>query len=101
MKLANVLVKILWRNSSSHSFAHFQKRKAEDEPLEKEEEDKASDDAPKEDAEETNKDEAVQSVTAEPEEEKKEVPQIVTQPKRPKAANPYGTWEKIQEEEDP
>lgn len=79
----------------------FRKRKAEDEPLEKEEEDKASDDAPKEDAEETNKDEAVQSVTAEPEEEKKEVPQIVTQPKRPKAANPYGTWEKIQEEEDP
>lgn len=91
MKLANLLVKILWRNSSSHSFAHFQKRKAEDEPLEKEEEDKASDDAPKEDAEETNKDEA----------EKKEVPQIVTQAKRPKAANPYGTWEKIQEEEDP
>lgn len=79
----------------------FQKRKAEDEPLEKEEEDKASDDAPKDDGEETKKDEAVQSVTAEPEEEKKEAPQSVTQAKRTKAANPYGTWEKIQEEEDP
>ncbi|XP_073318439.1 WW domain-binding protein 4 [Pagrus major] len=80
----------------------FRKRKAEAEPPEEEKEDKVSDDAPKEDAEETKKDEEVQSMTAEPEEEKKkEAPQSVTQAKRPKAANPYGTWEQIQEEEDP
>ncbi|XP_023254078.1 WW domain-binding protein 4-like [Seriola lalandi dorsalis] len=46
--------------------------------------------------------EEVQSTTAEPEEKKEEeATQVVTQAKRPKAANPYGAWEQIQEEEDP
>lgn len=60
-----------------------------------------SDDAPKEDAEETKKEE-VQSTTAKPEEKKvEEVTQGKIQAKRPKATNPYGVWEQIQEEEDP
>ncbi|XP_051283384.1 WW domain-binding protein 4 isoform X2 [Dicentrarchus labrax] len=84
----------------------FRKRKAEDEPSEKEGEDKASDDspkeeAPKEDAEEAKKEEEVQSTTAKPEEKKEEPIQRKTQAKRPKAANPYGVWEQIQEEKDP
>ncbi|XP_023249133.1 WW domain-binding protein 4 [Seriola lalandi dorsalis] len=81
----------------------FRKRKAEAEPSEKEGEEKASDDTPKQDAEEMKKEEEeVQSTTAEPEEKKEEeATQVVTQAKRPKAANPYGAWEQIQEEEDP
>ncbi|XP_035533787.1 WW domain-binding protein 4 isoform X2 [Morone saxatilis] len=80
----------------------FRKRKAEDEPSEKEGEDKASDDSPKEDAEEAKKEEEVQSMTAEPEEKKEEEPiQRKMQAKRPKATNPYGVWEQIQEEKDP
>ncbi|XP_071320872.1 WW domain-binding protein 4 [Trachinotus anak] len=75
----------------------FRKRKAEAEPSEKEGED-AGDDTPKEDAGEMKEEEEVQSTTAEPE-EKKEVE--ATQAKRPRAANPYGTWEQIQQEEDP
>lgn len=87
---------------SQFSFC-FQKRKAEAEPSEKEGEDKVSDDAPKEDDEETKKEEEVPSTTAEPEEKKKEEEpkQRETPAKRPKAANPYGVWEQIQEEEDP
>ncbi|XP_038576696.1 WW domain-binding protein 4 [Micropterus salmoides] len=80
----------------------FRKRKAEAEPSESEGEDKVSDDAPKEDAEETKKEEEVQSTTAKPEEKKvEEVTQGKIQAKRPKATNPYGVWEQIQEEEDP
>uniref|UniRef100_A0A8D3AYP0 WW domain-binding protein 4 n=1 Tax=Scophthalmus maximus TaxID=52904 RepID=A0A8D3AYP0_SCOMX len=80
----------------------FRKRKAEAEPSEKEREDKASDDAPKENAEEIKKEEEVQSIAAQPEEKKKEeVTRRVTQAKKLKASNPYGTWEQIQEEEDP
>ncbi|XP_034410470.1 WW domain-binding protein 4 [Cyclopterus lumpus] len=82
----------------------FRKRKTEAEPSEKEGEDKVSDDAPKVEAEEIKKEKekAVQSTTAEPEEKKKiEAAPARKQVKRPKTANPYGTWEKIQEEEDP
>lgn len=82
----------------------FQKRKTEAEPSEKEADEKVSDDAPKEDPKETKKEEEVQSTTstAEPEEKKeKEATQRKTQAKRPKAANPYGVWEQIQEEKDP
>lgn len=81
----------------------FQKRKAEAEPSEKEGDNKVSDGAPKEDAKETKKEEVVRSAAAEPEEEKKkeEVTQRKTQARRPKAANPYGFWEQIQEEKDP
>lgn len=73
----------------------FRKRKAEVEPSEQEGEDKASDGSPKEDAEENKKEEEVQSTTTEPKEEKE------PQAKKPKAYNPYGTWEQIQLEEDP
>lgn len=60
-----------------------------------------SEDAPKE---ETKTEGEVQTTTAEPEEEKKkaEEPTQRTAPaKRQKTANPYGVWEKIQEEKDP
>lgn len=80
-----------------------QKRKAEAEPSEKEG-DKVSEEAPKEDAKEAKKEEEVQVTTAEPEEEKKkeeEVTRRKTPAKRPRAANPYGAWEQIQEEKDP
>ncbi|XP_008299990.1 WW domain-binding protein 4 [Stegastes partitus] len=79
----------------------FRKRKAEAEPSEKEGEDKASDDAPKEEDKEAKKEEEAQSSTAEPEKTEEPVTQRVVQAKRPKTANPYGVWEKIQEEEDP
>nr|XP_046238551.1 WW domain-binding protein 4 [Scatophagus argus] len=79
----------------------FRKRKAEAEPSEEEAEDKVGDDAPKEDAAETKKEEMVQSMTAEPEKEEEKVTPSATQAKRPKAANPYGVWEQIQEEKDP
>ncbi|XP_044043091.1 WW domain-binding protein 4 [Siniperca chuatsi] len=79
----------------------FRKRKAEDEPSEEEGEDEVSDDAPKEDAVETKKEEEVQSTTAEPVEKKEKATQRKTQAKRPKATNPYGVWEQIQEEKDP
>lgn len=69
------------------------------EPSEKEGHEKVSDDAPKEEAKETKKEE-VQSTAGDA--EKKEVAtQKVTQAKRSKAANPYGVWERIQEEKDP
>lgn len=82
----------------------FRKRKAEAEPSGKEEEDKVSEDAPKEDAEEKKTEEEVHSTTAEPKEKKEKEEEETnreTQAKRPKAANPYGVWEQIQEEEDP
>lgn len=93
------------RNSRPHGLNPlflfcFQKRKAEAEPSEKKAGEKVSDDAPKE----TKKEEEVQSTTstAEPEEKtEKEATQRKTQAKRPKAANPYGVWEQIQEEKDP
>ncbi|KAM9334036.1 WW domain-binding protein 4 [Symphorus nematophorus] len=80
----------------------FRKRKAEAEPSEKEGGDKVSEEAPKEAAEETKEEEEVQSTTAEPEEKKEEeATQKETTAKKRKAANPYGAWERIQEEEDP
>lgn len=75
----------------------FRKRKAETEPSEKEGEDKVSDDAPKDD----EKEEEIQSTPAEPEKTEEQATQGKTQAKRPKAANPYGVWEQILQEEDP
>ncbi|XP_026158046.1 WW domain-binding protein 4 [Mastacembelus armatus] len=77
----------------------FRKRKAEDEP-EKKEEDRPSDDNHKEEAEEKNGEEIL-STTAEPEKKELELSQRKTQAKKPKAANPYGAWEQIQQEQDP
>lgn len=68
------------------------------EPSEKEGDEKVSDDSPKEEAKETKKEE-VQSTAGDA--EKEVVTQKVTQAKRSKAANPYGVWERIQEEKDP
>ncbi|KAM9836192.1 WW domain-binding protein 4 [Aulostomus maculatus] len=89
----------------------FRKRKIEDEPSEKEEEEKEGDAPPQGEAEEMKAD-----IQTEPEKEKekeeeedKEVRTTVTEPeekkvviptKRPRAANPYGAWERIQEEEE-
>ncbi|KAM7375259.1 hypothetical protein PAMA_014381 [Pampus argenteus] len=75
----------------------FRKRKAEAEPSELEGEDKKSGDKPKEDAEE-KKEEEVQSTATKPVEKKEEKE---TQAKKRKAVNPYGTWEQIQQEEEP
>ncbi|XP_017291935.1 WW domain-binding protein 4 [Kryptolebias marmoratus] len=79
---------------------NFRKRKAEPEPLENQEEDKGND-APKEEQKETKTEEEVQSTVAEPEKTEVKVTPVETRAKRPKAANPYGVWEKIQQEEDP
>ncbi|XP_029928890.1 WW domain-binding protein 4 [Myripristis murdjan] len=77
----------------------FRKRKAETEPSEKEEGgDEASADTKEDDSEEKKGEEEAQSTSAEPKEEKEEEE---TQAKRPRAANPYGVWEQIQQEEDP
>ncbi|XP_034030835.1 WW domain-binding protein 4 [Thalassophryne amazonica] len=73
----------------------FRKRKAETDTSEKETEDKDTNDSLKKNNKEQQKE--VQS-TAEPVEKK--VEQKV-QVKRPKAANPYGSWEPIRQEEDP
>lgn len=87
----------------------FRKRKVEPEPAGNESEDKISEDASEEEAEVMKKEEVVQSTASDqqqPEEKKEEMvtqtmTPVVTQAKRPKAANPYGVWEKIQQEEDP
>uniref|UniRef100_A0A1A7YWB1 WW domain binding protein 4 n=1 Tax=Iconisemion striatum TaxID=60296 RepID=A0A1A7YWB1_9TELE len=80
----------------------FRKRKFEDGPLEKqEEEDKVSDDAPKEEEKETKMEEEVQKTVAEPEKTEEKVTPVEIKIRRPKAANPYGAWEKIKQEEDP
>lgn len=74
-----------------------QKRKAEDVSSEKEEEKRADDGVDAQEhktEEETN--EVVRSTTTEPEVKTEVIPA-----KRKKAANPYGAWEKIQEEKDP
>lgn len=92
-------------DSCSHSFhpsllTCFQKRKAETEPSE--EEGDASEDAP-EDVKEVKKEEQqeeVQSSPAEPQ-QKPDVTQSGVQPRRPKAANPYGSWERVKVEKDP
>lgn len=73
------------------------KRKADTQPSEEEGGEKAEDDAPKEPMEETEVKLKVQSSSAEPEEEAA----TTTQPKRKRAANPYGAWEQIKEEKDP
>ncbi|XP_034720109.1 WW domain-binding protein 4 [Etheostoma cragini] len=91
--------------SPNASKISFRKRKAEAEPSEKEGEE-MSDGALKEAPEEMKKEQDVQSTTAEPEKEEKEkkeeeVAPVKIRNKRPKAANPYGAWEEIQEEEDP
>ncbi|XP_030013619.1 WW domain-binding protein 4 [Sphaeramia orbicularis] len=79
----------------------FRKRKAEVEPSVEEGEDKAGDGCLKEDTEEQKKEEEIQTTTAEPDVKKEEEKPVQIQAKRPKAANPYGAWEQIQEEEDP
>lgn len=83
----------------------FQKRKAEPEPTEKEEEDKVDDDGPKEEEKEIKQEEEVKATTAEPEKiEEKATPvqaPVQTQPRRRRAANPYGAWEKVKQEKDP
>ncbi|KAM9766331.1 WW domain-binding protein 4 [Menidia menidia] len=71
----------------------FRKRKADDELAEKGEEDEANTDPPKEE-------ERVQEVQTPAVEPEKTTP-VVTKAKRSKAANPYGAWERIKEEEDP
>ncbi|XP_037332619.1 WW domain-binding protein 4 [Pungitius pungitius] len=78
----------------------FRKRKS-GEPSVKEREAKVSDDSPKGEAEEMKKKEEVQSATAEPEEKKVEAAPVRKQARRAKTTNPYGRWEKIQEEVDP
>lgn len=78
----------------------FRKRKAEPEQPEKEGQDKVGDDAPKEVPAETKTEEDVQSTATDREEKEDEPKPREIQAKRPKT-NPYGVWEKIQEEKDP
>ena len=63
--------------------------------------DKTTDDAPKEEEKETKIEQEVQSTAAEPEKKEEIVTPVETKAKRTKTANPYGAWEKIQQEEDP
>ncbi|XP_004066596.1 WW domain-binding protein 4 [Oryzias latipes] len=83
----------------------FRKRKAEPEPTEKEEEDKVDDDGPKEEEKEIKQEEEAKATTAEAEKiEEKATPvqaPVQTQPRRRRAANPYGAWEKVKQEKDP
>lgn len=72
----------------------LQKRKADTQPSGEEGGEKVGDDAPKEPTEDTEVKVEVQSSSAELEKE-------ATQPKRKRAANPYGAWEQIKEEKDP
>lgn len=83
------------------SFTCFQKRKAETEPSEKEGDAQINEDAPEDDVKEVKKEEEVQSSPAEPEQKQEDVTQSGIQSKRPKAANPYGSWERIKVEKDP
>lgn len=80
-----------------------QKRKAETEPLENQEDDKGDDDAPKE--KETKPEEEAQSTAAEPVAEPKKTEVKVTaveiRLRKPKPANPYGAWERVRQEVDP
>lgn len=79
----------------------FQKRKVDTVPSEEGGE-KPGDDSPKGSTEDLEMKVEVRSNSAELEkkkEEKKE--EEATQPKRKKAANPYGAWEQIKEEKDP
>lgn len=94
------------KDSPPHSFnpflfTCFQKRKAETEPSEQEGDAKISDDAPEDDVKEVKAEEEVQSSPAEPEQKQEDVTQSGIQSKRPKAANPYGSWERIKVEKDP
>ncbi|XP_024121047.1 WW domain-binding protein 4 [Oryzias melastigma] len=77
----------------------FRKRKTEPEPTEKE--DTISDDAPKEEDKEVKQEEEVKATAAEPEKVEEKATPAPTQPKRRRAANPYGAWEKIKQEKDP
>lgn len=77
----------------------IQKRKADTAPSEEEGGERGADDAPKVPTEDTEVKVEVQSSSAEPKEEEKK--DETMQPKRKKAANPYGAWEQIQEEKDP
>lgn len=81
-----------------HCFTCFQKRKAETEPSEQEGDAETREDAP---GDEVKKEEEVQRPPAEPEQKQDDVTQSRIQPKRPKAANPYGSWERIKVEKDP
>ncbi|KAM3850739.1 WW domain-binding protein 4 [Diretmus argenteus] len=79
----------------------FRKRKAVTESSEKEGEDNGSEgDDQKEDGGEKKGEEEAQSTAAAPE-EKKKVEETRVKIKKPRTINPYGTWEQIQQEEDP
>lgn len=62
---------------------------------------KIGEDAPEDDVQEVKKEEEVQSSSAEPEQKQENVTQSGTQSKRAKAANPYGSWERVKVEKDP
>lgn len=76
-----------------------QKRKAENEPLENQEDDKCDDNAPKE--KETKPEEETQSTVAEPEKTEIKVTGVEIRLRKPRPANPYGKWEQVRQEEDP
>ncbi|TWW63851.1 WW domain-binding protein 4 [Takifugu flavidus] len=89
------------KQQSSTPKIAFRKRKAEAEPSEKEGDTKINEDAPEDDVKEVKKEEEVQSSPAEPGQKQENLTQCGKQPKRPKAANPYGSWERIKVEKDP
>lgn len=75
---------------------NFKKRKADAEPSE--EPSKAVDESPKENSEEIKKEDVSITVAEDKKEEKQPVQ---PQTRKPKAANPYGSWEKIKVAKDP
>ncbi|KAM4710911.1 WW domain-binding protein 4 [Anableps anableps] len=80
---------------------NFRKRKTEAESSEREGEDKVTEDAPEEEEKETKTEEEAPKSEAKPEKAEEAATTRGTQVKRPRVANPYGAWERIQQEQDP
>ncbi|XP_014833903.1 PREDICTED: WW domain-binding protein 4 [Poecilia mexicana] len=79
----------------------FRKRKTETEPSEKESEDKMAEEALEEEKKETKPEEEAQRSGPKPETVAEVATAGKTPVKRPRAANPYGAWERIQQKQDP
>ncbi|XP_008429190.1 WW domain-binding protein 4 isoform X2 [Poecilia reticulata] len=80
---------------------NFRKRKSETEPSEKEGEDKVAEEALEEEKKETKPEEEAQRSGPKPETVAEVATAGKTPVKRPRAANPYGAWERIQQKQDP
>ncbi|XP_043965985.1 WW domain-binding protein 4 [Gambusia affinis] len=80
---------------------NFRKRKTEDEPSENKGEDKVAEEAVEEEKKETKPEEEAQKSEPKPETVAEVATVGKTPVKRPRAANPYGAWERVQQKQDP